>query len=142
MGLERYVVDAVVLEQRSPREIARLHGISKSWVYELLARFREGGYEALSPRSRRPRSCSHQVDPALRAAIVQLRRELGEAGHDSGAATIAHHLAPAFDHVPSVATIWRILSREGLIAPQPQKRPRSSFIRFAASGMAATRHSV
>ena len=132
MGLERYVVDAVVLEQRSPREIARLHGISQSWVYELLARFREGGYEALSPRSRRPRSCSHQVDPALRAAIVQLRRELEEAGHDSGAATIAHHLALAFDHVPAVATIWRILSREGLIAPQPKKRPRSSFIRFEA----------
>ncbi|HUY10420.1 MAG TPA: helix-turn-helix domain-containing protein [Candidatus Dormibacteraeota bacterium] len=80
MGLERYVVDAVVLEQRSPREIARLYGISKSWVYELLARVREGGYEALSPRSRRPRSGSHQVDPALRAAIVQLRRELEEAG--------------------------------------------------------------
>jgi transposase InsO family protein len=132
MGLERYVVDAVVLEHRSPREIARLHGISKSWIYELLARFREGGYEALRPRSRRPRSCSHQVEPDLRAAIVRLRRELEEAGHDSGAATIAHHLALAFPSIPSVATIWRILSREGLIAPQPQKRPRSSFTRFEA----------
>jgi transposase InsO family protein len=132
MGLERYVVDAIVLEHRSPREIARLHGISKSWVYELLARFREGGYEALVPRSRRPRSCSHQVAPELRATIFRLRRELEEAGHDSGAATIAHHLALAFPNIPSVATIWRILSREGLIAPQPQKRPRSSFTRFEA----------
>jgi transposase len=50
MGLERYVVDAVVLEGRSPREIARLHGISKSWIYALLARFHAGGYEALLPR--------------------------------------------------------------------------------------------
>ncbi|MGH7642186.1 MAG: helix-turn-helix domain-containing protein [Candidatus Dormibacteria bacterium] len=130
MSLERYVVEAVVLEQRSPGEIARLHRLhSKSWVYELVARFREGGYEALSPRSRRPRSCSHQVEPALRAAIVQLRRELEEAGHDFGAATIAHHLVLAFDHVPAVATIWRIFSREGLIAPQPKKRPRSSASR-------------
>lgn len=121
----------------------RANGTSlKSWVYELLARFREGGYEALTRRSRRPRSCSHQVDSALRAAIVERGRELGLAGLDSGAATIAHHLALAFDHVTLVATILRILSREGLIAPQPQKRPRSSFIRFAASGMAATRHSV
>lgn len=76
MGLERCVVDAVVLEHRSPREFARLHGISKSWIYQLLARFREGGYEALRRRSRRPRSCSHQVDPGFRAAILQLRREL------------------------------------------------------------------
>jgi transposase InsO family protein len=31
-----------------------------------------------------------------------------------------------------VATIWRILKRNGLITAQPQKRPRSSFIRFVA----------
>ena len=47
MGLERYVVDAVVLEGRSPSEIARLHGISRSWLYRLLGRYREGGYAAL-----------------------------------------------------------------------------------------------
>jgi hypothetical protein len=28
-GMARYVVDAVVLEGRGPREIARAHGISK-----------------------------------------------------------------------------------------------------------------
>jgi transposase InsO family protein len=36
------------------------------------------------------------------------------------------------DRVPSVSTIWRILKREGLLTPQPQKRPRSSLIRFCA----------
>ncbi len=36
------------------------------------------------------------------------------------------------DGVPSRATIWRILKRQGLITPQPQKRPRSSLIRFEA----------
>src|SRR5258708_11666728 len=133
MGLERYVVDAVLLERRSPREIARLHGISKSWIYQLLARYRDGGYPALAPRSRRPRSCSHQVGPDLQATIVQLRHDLDAAGHDAGAATIAHHLALTVDNVPSVATIWRTLSRHGLITPQPHKRPRSSFIRFEAA---------
>jgi transposase InsO family protein len=133
MGLERYVVDAVILERRSAREIASRHGISKSWIYALLARFREGGYDALIPRSRRPRSCSHEVAPDLQAAIVRLRRELAEAGHDAGAATIAHHLARTSSAVPSVATIWRILSRHGVVTPQPHKRPRSSFIRFEAS---------
>jgi len=133
MGLERYVVDAVVLEGRSPREIARLHGISKSWIYALVARFREGGYGALVARSRRPHSCAHQVSADLEAAIVELRRQLDAAGHDCGATTIRHHLAEHFDHVPSVATIWRVCSRHGLVVPQPQKRPRSSFIRFEAA---------
>src|SRR5215470_4395856 len=133
MGLARYVVDAVVLEKRSPREVAQLHGISRSWIYELLARFRAGGYEALQARSRRPRSCSHQVAPDIQAAIVSLRRELAETGHDAGAATIAHYLGLSTSPVPSVATIWRILSRHGLVTPQPQKRPRSSFIRFEAA---------
>ncbi|HET7485924.1 MAG TPA: integrase core domain-containing protein, partial [Solirubrobacterales bacterium] len=54
-------------------------------------------------------------------------------GHDCGAQTIAHHLArQGMGSVPSVSTIWRILRREGLVAPQPQKRPRSSLIRFEA----------
>ena len=34
--------------------------------------------------------------------------------------------------VPSVATIWRVLSRRGFVVPQPHKRPRSSVRRFAA----------
>src|SRR5207245_2201979 len=46
--------------------------------------------------------------------------------------TIAYHLGLTSQAVPSVSTIWRILHRRGLITPQPQKRPRSSFIRFEA----------
>jgi transposase InsO family protein len=34
--------------------------------------------------------------------------------------------------VPSPATIWRVLRRHGLIAPQPHKRPRCSLVRFCA----------
>jgi transposase InsO family protein len=34
--------------------------------------------------------------------------------------------------LPSVSTVWRILKRNGLITPQPHKRPRCSFIRFEA----------
>ena len=52
MDLARYVVDAVILEGRSCREVARAHGCSKSWVAKLVARFRLGGYEAIAPRSR------------------------------------------------------------------------------------------
>ena len=49
MGLGRYVVDAV-LEGRKPSELARAHGIAQSWIYELVDRFRRGGYPALEPK--------------------------------------------------------------------------------------------
>jgi len=131
-ALGRYIVDAVVLERRSPTELARDHGISRRWIHKLVKRFREGGYEALAPRSRRPHSCSHQTSPDVQAEVLRLRHELFSAGHDAGPETIAHHLIGRVGLVPSVATVWRILKRNGLISPQPHKRPRSSFIRFEA----------
>jgi len=131
-GLGRYIVDAVVLEHQSPTQLARDNDISKRWIFKLLKRFREGGYASLEPRSRRPKSCSHQVETKVQKLIVKLRRELTEAGHDAGPETIHFHLSASLDEVPSVATIWRILKRNGLITPQPHKRPKSSFIRFEA----------
>jgi len=131
-GLARYVVDAVVLEGRSAREVATAHGISKSWIYELIARYKAGGYQALEPRSKRPRSCKHATPRETINAINALRTQLHDQGHDAGPATIAYHLAQQIKDVPSRATIWRILRREGLIVPAPQKRPRSSLIRFEA----------
>lgn len=132
MEMGRYLVDAVLLEGRSAREVAGAHGVSKSWIYELIKRYRAGGYEALQPRSRRPRSCAHQTAPQTVKAIVELRQDLQAQGHDCGAATIAFHLKGRSQPVPSLTTIWRILKREGLIVASPQKRPRSSLIRFQA----------
>jgi hypothetical protein len=63
---------------------------------------------------------------------VALRKDLTEAGHDAGAETIGWHLRQQVGSAPSVATIWRILSRRGFATPQPHKRPRSSWHPFAA----------
>jgi transposase InsO family protein len=132
MDLARYVVDAVVLEGRSYREVARAHGVSKSWVGKLVGRYRSGGYEAIEPRSRAPHRIPHRTADGLEQEIVALRTELTELGVDAGAATIAHHLSLRHHRVPSTSTIWRVLRRRGLVSPQPHKRPRSSWVRFEA----------
>jgi transposase InsO family protein len=132
MDLARYVVDAVVVEGRSYREVARAHGVSKSWVGKLVARFREGGYAATEPRSRAPREIPHRTPPEIEDQIVRLRKALADQGLDSGAETIHYHLALSCDGVPSVSTIWRVLRRRGFVTPQPHKRPRSSWVRFEA----------
>jgi transposase InsO family protein len=132
MDLGRFLVEAVVVSGASPTELARSHPISRSWLFRLLARYKEGGYEALKPRSRRPKSFPSRTAPEIQQAIVDLRRELTDSGLDAGAQTIAHHLKLRFVTAPSRPTIWRILKSHGLIEPQPHKRPKSSWIRFQA----------
>jgi transposase InsO family protein len=132
MQLARFLVEAVVLGKQSPNQLVREHPISRSWFYELLARYRRDGPAALEPKSHRPASCRHQVDRAVIDAILELRAELSAAGLDAGPQTILHHLAGRFDKTPSRVTIWRILKRQGLVTPQPHKRPRASFVRFEA----------
>ncbi|HXQ89482.1 MAG TPA: IS481 family transposase [Solirubrobacterales bacterium] len=132
MAKARYLVEAHLSEGRSVAELAATHGVHRSWIYKLLARYREGGYGALEPRSRAPRSSPNATPEEVVREVVSLREQLLSQGHDCGAQTIAHHLAKELDSVPSVTTIWRILRREGLVVPQPQKRPRCSLIRFEA----------
>src|SRR5260370_7888430 len=136
----RYIVEAVVVDHGSPSELARTHKVSRSWIDKLLERFEKGGYASLEPRSRRPRSCSHQVEAKVQKLIIKLRCELAAAGHDAGPHTIHFHLSKKVTEPPSVATIWRILKRKALITPQPQKRPKASFIRFAPKLPTETRH--
>jgi transposase len=92
VGMGRYLVEAVLVEGRSVSELSRNHEVSRWWIYKLLARYREGGYPALEPRSRRPRSCAHQTSDEVVAEVVRLRLELTEAGFDAGPQTILHHL--------------------------------------------------
>jgi len=47
------VITAVVLENRRPAEVANTYRVSRSWVYELVARYRVEGDAAFEPRSRR-----------------------------------------------------------------------------------------
>jgi len=114
--------------------VARDYGVSRRWVHELVRRFDAEGEAGLEPRSRRPRGSPRRTCEALEDQIVELRKELADLGVDAGAHTIATHLERRHGEVavPSVATIWRILVRRGFVTPQPQKRPRSSFVRFSA----------
>jgi len=133
MELASYLVKAVLVEGRSARDVAAAHGVSKSWVYELLARHRREGEAGLAPRSKRPRSSPHRVADELEDEIVLLRKSLAEEGFDAGAQTIQFHLAKRHEVVPSSSTIWRVLVRRGFVTPEPHKRPKSSYVRFVAA---------
>ncbi len=132
MSMARVVITAVVLEGRSKSEVARDYGVSRRWVQRLVARYLLEGEAAFEPHSRRPHSNPRRIGEDTEEAIIGLRKSLVEAGHDAGAETIAWHLRSQTGLSPSVATIWRVLSRRGFLTPQPHKRPRSSWRRFQA----------
>jgi len=133
MDMARYLVAAVELEGRSVREVARQHGVSKTWLYELLARYREEGEAGLAPRSRRPHSSPNKLADRFEDEIVSLRKQLSEKGLDAGPETIRVHLARRYrKRAPSVSTIWRVLRARGFVVSEPHKRPKSSYVRFVA----------
>jgi transposase len=92
MDLVGYVINAVVVEGRRVSEVAAEHGMSRSWLYELLGRYRRSGEAGLVAGSRRPRSSPTRVSAAIEEEIVELRKQLAEDGLDAGAHTIQYHL--------------------------------------------------
>jgi transposase InsO family protein len=126
------VITAVVVEGRSQAETARAYGVSKGWVSKLVARYRAEGEAAFEPKSRRPNSSPHAITPQVIALIVAVRKDLAERGLDAGPETIGWHLRHSHHVIVSRATIARHLAAQGLVIPEPSKRPKSSYIRFEA----------
>jgi transposase InsO family protein len=129
----RLVITAIEVEGRTAAEVVAEYGISRSWLYELLARRRVEGDAVFEPRSRRPLTSPAATPAATVELVLRLRKQLAEQGLDAGAETIGWHLQHRHDTRLSRATINRILARAGAITPDPSKRPRSSYIRFEAA---------
>ncbi|HEV7452043.1 MAG TPA: IS481 family transposase [Pseudonocardiaceae bacterium] len=104
-------------------------GLSRQTFYRLRARYRTEGPSGLAPRSRRPHRSPNAIDPAVELEIIRLRTEWPT---PRGAASIGDELRRgALGHgAPSPSTIHRVLVRNGLVGPRPDKRPRSSWKRF------------
>ncbi|SEJ72302.1 Transposase InsO and inactivated derivatives, partial [Demequina mangrovi] len=125
------LIKAVTVQGMSYGQVAARYGVSKSLVHKLHQRWLAEGDSAFAPRSRRPRSSPGRTPDDVRVRVLALRDALIAGGHDAGADTIATLLAR--EHVTiSRTTVWRILTAGGRVTPQPQKRPRSSWLRFAA----------
>jgi len=133
MSKQQIAVLKVESKELSVRAAAARYGMSRQHLQHLLRRYRDGGLEALEPRSRRPRTSPGRTVDQVRERIVALRTELTGRGLDAGPVTIAWHLGRESLAIPSTSTIRRILHAAGLVVPEPRKRPRSSWIRFEAA---------
>lgn len=112
------------------------HRVSRKTYYKLRKRYLEEGLEGLVPRSRRPVDSPNRIPASVVELVVAKRIQLAAEGLDDGAQSIRWWLEqqghdPA--GLPCVRTIHRILVAAGLVVPQPRKRPRSSYKRFASA---------
>ena len=130
MSRARVAVLQIVSKQLSVTAAAAEYGISRRHLHRLLSRYREGGLEALEPRSRRPKTTPIATPETVRQRVIELRGRLKADGLDAGPVTIAWHLEQEGLPALSTSTIRRILNAAGLITPEPRKRPRSSYMRF------------
>jgi putative transposase len=133
----KYMDAAITAEIQIPNvsEWCRVNGVNRRTFYRHRKRIEAEG--AWQPRSRRPKTSPGQTPAAVEAEVIRLRKELGP---DNGADTILPELAQTAARdgwkqrglrVPARSTVNRILTRNGLVEPQPAKRPRSSYRRFA-----------
>ena len=88
MSKARLVITAIEVEGRSPAEVVAAYGVSRSWVYELLARYRTEGDAAFEPRSRRPHGSPGSTPAQTVELVLRIRKQLSDAGLDAGAETI------------------------------------------------------
>lgn len=131
MSKDRVIVEAVLAGQ-SHGAVARQYGISTVWVGKLVTRYRVGGWDAVEKQSTRPKSNPNATPQSTIDAVLALRAQLIADGLDAGAHTLRAHLQRQGRPTPSVSTIWRILTRAGMITAEPRKRPKRSYLRFEA----------
>lgn len=133
MSKARLVITAVLVEGRSQSQVARDYGVSQSWISRLIKRYTLEGDAAFTPRSKRPHTSPRRLPRSTIDLIIELRRTLTGKGLDAGPHTIAWHLQHHHHLQVSTASISRHLHAAGLVEPAPAKRPKSSYIRFAAA---------
>ena len=131
--MARYVVDAVVLEGRSVREVAHAHGVSRSWVSVLVARYRTGDTRPSNPDLDGPtpgpieRQCGSRTRSSAYGSISPTRGSMlahrPSTGISPSKAAMCPPSRPSGGSCPGV---W-------FVEPEPNKRPQDSFIRFEAA---------
>ncbi|MFJ8114087.1 IS481 family transposase [Streptomyces sp. NPDC096132] len=111
-------------------QVAARYGVSRQSVHSWVRKYGQSGLAGLADRSHRPASCPHRIAPEVEAVVCELRRR-----HPGwGPRRLVHELErTGITPVPSRATVYRVLVRNGLVEPGVRKRRRSDYRRWERS---------
>jgi transposase len=108
-------------------QVAARYGVSRQSVHSWVRKYEQSGLPGLADGSHRPASCPHRIAGELEALVCELRRR----HPDWGPRRLVHELArQEVVPVPSRATVYRVLVRNGLVQPGVRKRRRSDYRRW------------
>jgi transposase InsO family protein len=120
---QRYqAVLAVIGEGRTIIEVAGQWGVSRQTVHAWLVKYEAGGLAGLADCSRRPKSCPHQMSPAVEAAVLEMRRVHPYWGPRRIAWELAKRRLVADAELPSESGVYRCLVRAGVVDPASRQR--------------------
>ena len=104
-------------------ELCRRYGIRRRVGYKWVERCRQGGFAALSNRSRAPRRHPNQTPAEIEQRVLELRAQHGR----WGPTTLKAVLERQVDTIawPARGTIGNLLQRQGLTTPR-RRRPRAA----------------
>lgn len=117
---ERLRFVARLLEGEKMAPLCAEFGISRKTGYKIYVRYKDGGVQAFSDRSRRPHRQANRLPPAVEATIVRLKREYP----GWGAPKIREKLrkqAPG-PQLPAISTVHAVLDRHGLVQRRRRRR--------------------
>ena len=107
------------------------HKISVSSFYLIRSvAARNGAEQAVSTKSTAPKHQVARVSTDIEQAALTIRADLSRHGWDAGPLSVASAMRQQGLTPPSRATLARIFTRNGVVTPQPQKKPRAAYQRF------------
>lgn len=122
---ERLRFVARLLEGEQMSHMCREFGISRKTGYKIFERYKEGGPEGLTDRSRRPVRYANQLPAQVEAQILRFKRDKPHWGARKIRELLVRKLAHEV-RVPAKSTIHAVLDRHGLVEPMGRPRRRAA----------------
>lgn len=108
-------------------EVAQKFGVSRQSVHRWIARYNDGGLEALAKRSSRPATSPAQIAGHIEARILELRRH----HHSWGPVRLRYQLPrEGVSPLPSESSVYRALHRSGLIEESARRKKLPTYKRW------------
>jgi len=116
---QRFIED-YLLNYYTVTELAERFGISRKTAHKWINRYKQYGWDGYEERSRRPHTCPWQTPPKTVKELVKLRKKRPSWGPKK-LLDVLEKRDPE-RRFPSIPTVARILSREGLVKPRRRYR--------------------